>query len=147
MKLPLLMYRGPSLRSPTWSAWYRRDGQSWLASQSGYNEAYWIDLLVETDAPLSVGRQEGASQADVRAYYHDRRLYVAETEAYYHSADIRIYTMLGEQVQHSVLHFDSNLVFLPLTSLHPGKYVVSVTTRPAHPQAPARKLAFTFIIP
>ena len=147
MKLPLLMYRGPSLRSPTWSAWYRRDGQSWLASQSGDNEAYWIDLLVETDAPLSVGRLEGASQADVRAYYHDRRLYVAETEAYYHTADIRIYTMLGEQVQHSVLHFDSNLVSLPLTDLHSGKYVVSVTTRPAHPQAPARKLAFTFIIP
>ena len=102
---------------------------------------------METDAPLSVGRQEGASQADVRAYYHDRRLYVAEAEAYYHTADIRIYTMLGEQVQHSVLHFDSNLVFLPLTNLHPGKYVVSITARPSSPQASAKKIAFTFIIP
>ena len=148
MKLPLLMYRGAYLEAPTWSAWHRQSGQHWVSSSPAEgNEAYWIDLLVETDTPLSIGRLDSSPGASIHAYYHDRNLYIEEDGALYRSVDIRIYTMLGEHVQHAVRTFDSSQISLPLTGLHPGKYVVSITARPSSPQASAKKIAFTFIIP
>ena len=148
MKLPLLMYRGAYLEAPTWSAWHRQSGQRWVSSSPAEgNEAYWIDLLVETDTPLSIGRLDSSPGASIHAYYHDRNLYIEEDGALYRSVDIRIYTMLGEHVQHAVRTFDSSQISLPLTGFHPGKYVVSITARPSSPQASAKKIAFTFIIP
>ncbi len=98
MKLPLLMYRGAYLEAPTWSAWHRQSGQHWVSSSPAEgNEAYWIDLLVETDTPLSIGRLDSSPEASIHAYYHDRNLYIEEDGALYRSVDIRIYTMLGEQ--------------------------------------------------
>ena len=147
MRLPVLMHQGGPIDSHGWSAWTRKVGEAWQRSADVSNGAYWIDLLIETSTPAKTGRNVSTQDALIHAYYHDRQLHIKADLALYKSVDVRIYSMLGEEVLRARYSFNQDHLTLPL-SLPSGQYVATVVpTRTSTSEVPSRKVAFSFILP
>ena len=128
LKLPLLAYNGSADRLRGWAAWTHHLTDGWRRSAELPGGAYWIDLLVETKAPIIQPTTSGLTEA-LSGYYHAGTLYL-EGEALRHSpCQVRIYDLTGQLHREELLSPTGGRATVSLTGLLPGLYIAEVIPR------------------
>ncbi|WP_455107715.1 trypsin-like peptidase domain-containing protein [Porphyromonas sp.] len=125
LKLPLLAHNGSADRLRGWAAWTHHITDGWRRSAELPGGAYWIDLLVETKAPIIQPSSSGLTET-LSGYYHTGTLYL-EGETLRHSpCQVRIYDLMGQLHREETLAPSGGRSTLSLSGLLPGLYIAEV---------------------